>query len=126
MKAYINFKDSVTYHLPINCSRAPQIGDILRFTGNIHPTNFRGRTCEKLVFEEVRTGEVVEMSINTLMKANGTVRNFMSDFDTVGDVLERAIKAKVEFIVSDQTVKSVCLATGETINHRLLTIHCQN
>lgn len=122
---YITLNQSNVRNLPINTSRAPQVGDVLSFTGKVKVVEFDNRRAELLVFVDQISGDEVTMSASALMRAHGTVRHFFKNFSYIGEVMERAISAKVLFCVMDIETR-VVETLGGIIHTKTLTIDCEN
>lgn len=122
---YITLNQSIVRNLPVNSSRAPQVGDILTFTGEVKVVHFPHKQVELLVFHDRVTGDEVTMSVSALMRAHGTVRLFFKNFNIVGDALETALRAKVVFRVEDIELREM-VTPGGVIRVKTLTIDCEN
>lgn len=122
---YITLDQSNVRNRPINASRAPEVGDILAFTGKVKVVEFNHRMVELLVFTDQITGDEVTMNVSTLMHAHGTVRLFFKNFSYVGEAMERAISAKVLFCVNDIETHEREIPGG-TVRLKTLTIDCEN
>lgn len=126
MAQTINFRQSCIYNLPINTTRPAQVGDKLLFTGEVRISTFQGRSCEKPIFTDLVTGDEVVMPISTLMRAKGTIKLFIKDFDTVGEVLEVALQLKVVFNITGETFSIKETPNGLQVRVRSLTIDREN
>lgn len=122
---YITLNQSNVRNLPINASRAPQVGDVLSFTGKVKVVEFDNRRTELLVFVDKLSGDEVTMSASALMRAHGTIRHFFKNFNYIGDVMEIAISTKVFFCVMDIETRVVETPNG-IIRTKTMTIDCEN
>lgn len=126
MAQIINFRQSEIRNLPINTTRPAQVGDRLRFTGEVQVDLFQGRACEKPIFIDLNTGDEVVMSVSALMRAKGTIRLLLKNFDRVGEVLDVAYNSKVIFNIIGKDISTRTFASGEQVQVRTLTIDCEN
>lgn len=122
MAQIIPLHDSEILDMPTFSSRTPEVGDCLIFTGKIMKSIYGDRP----LFEDLHTGDLVNISIGLLLSANGTIRDFIHNFDNVGEVLKVAYKAKVSFTVVAERFGKKTLPNGSTVNFRRLTINCEN
>lgn len=122
---YINLNQSNVYHLPANTSRAPQVGDVLTFTGKVKVIESDDRRSELLVFTDQISGDEVTMSASALLHAYGTIRFFFKNFDLFGEAMDRANAVKVLFRVNNVEFREM-ETPGGVIRFKTFTINCEN